>query len=75
MPVLATKYMECVLEEINDNQFKINNEWFEPIEFCDFFIQGLCVTVYKYHGVDINEPYNIYDVNKMNKKQLYTAFL
>lgn len=32
-----------------------------------------CCTVYKYQGADINEPYNIYDVNRMEKKQLYTA--
>ena len=37
------------------------------------FIPSFCVTVYKYQGADINEPYNIYDVNKMDKKQLYTA--
>lgn len=37
------------------------------------FIPSFCVTVYKYQGADINEPYNIHDVNRMDKKQLYTA--
>ena len=41
--------------------------------FAESFIASFCVTVYKYQGADINENYNIYDVNKMDKKQLYTA--
>ena len=34
---------------------------------------SFCVTVYKSQGAEINAPYNIYDVNQMEKKQLYTA--
>lgn len=37
------------------------------------FIPAFCCTVYKYQGVDIDESYNIYNVNRMDKKQLYTA--
>ena len=82
MPVLATQNMkdkeifntiEFVTEDISNNQFKINNEWFDQKEFSDNFIPSFCVTVYKYQGTDINEPYNRYDVNRMDKKQLYTA--
>ena len=31
------------------------------------------MTVYKYQGGTIDEHYNIYDVNRMDKKQLYTS--
>ena len=31
------------------------------------------MTVYKYQGADINEPFNVHDVSKMDKKQIYTA--
>ena len=65
--------MEFVIEEINNESFKINNEWYDKEEFSWNFIPAFCVTVYKYEGADIDEPYNIYDVNKMDKKQLYTA--
>ena len=81
MPVLDTQNikdeifntMEFVIEDISNNQFKINNEWFYQKEFSENFIPSFCVTVYKYQGADINEPYNRYDVNRMDKKQLYTS--
>ena len=41
--------------------------------FAQSFIPAFCCTVYKYQGADISEPYNIYNVNRMDKKQLYTA--
>ena len=61
--------------ELNENvkQFLIGKHWFDLKEFAKSFIPGFCVTVYKYQGAEINEPYNIYDVNRMDKKQLYTA--
>ena len=65
--------MKFVIEEINNNQFKVNNQWFDQKEFAESFIVGFCVTVYKYQGADIDEDYNIHDVNRMDKKQLYTA--
>ena len=37
------------------------------------FIPAFFCTVYKYQGADISEHYNIYDVNQMDKKQLYTS--
>lgn len=82
MPVLATtnikdkkifNTMEFVIEEIKGNKFKVNNEWFDKKEFSESFIPSFCITVYKYQGADIDEPYNIHDVNRMDKKQLYTA--
>ena len=74
--------MEFTIEDIKDDRtddrrsirnFKINDIWFDIKTFSESFIPSFCVTVYKYQGADINEPYNIYDVNKMDKKQLYTA--
>ena len=76
--------MEFTIEDIQNNncesnkrqddkKFMINEEWFDIKEFSESFIPSFCVTVYKYQGADINEPYNIYDVNRMDKKQLYTA--
>ena len=82
MPVLATtnikdkkifNTMEFKIEDIKENKFKINNEWFDKNMFAVSFIPSFCVTVYKYQGADIDEPYNVYDVNKMDKKQLYTS--
>ena len=76
--------MEFTIEDIQNNnyesnkrqdnkKFMINEEWFDIKEFSESFIPSFCVTVYKYQGADVNEPYNIYDVNRMDKKQLYTA--
>ena len=82
MPILATQNindkqvfntMEFVIEEIFGNEFKVNNETYELDVFSESFIPSFCVTVYKYQGCDINEHYNIHDVNRMDKKQLYTA--
>ena len=82
MPIIATQNikdkkifntMEFEIEDMNGNLFKVNNEWFGTGEFSESFIPSFCVTVYKYQGCDINEHYNIHDVNRMDKKQLYTA--
>lgn len=82
MPILATKNLkemnifnttEFVIEEIQDESFKVHNQSFDKKEFSESFIPAFRVTVYKYQGADINEPYNIYDTNRMDKKQLYTA--
>ena len=88
MPILATENlkdkeiyntMEFLVEDIyydefiEDYVFKINDRIFNKKEFSESFIPSFCVTVYKYQGADINEHYNIHDVNRMDKKQLYTA--
>ena len=82
IPILATQNlkdkeiyntMEFMIEEINDDDFKVNNEWYDIKEFSESFIPSFCVTVYKYQGADIDEHYNIHDVNRMDQKQLYTA--
>lgn len=37
------------------------------------FLPAFCVTTHKYQGDTIDEPYNIYEVDKMYKKLFYTA--
>ena len=46
---------------------------FTIVKFAQSFILAFCCTVCKYQGDDIDEPYNIYNVNRMDKKQLYTT--
>lgn len=82
MPVLATTnlkteeiyhMMEFHVEQIDDTNVTIN-ETISPIsKFAQSFIPAFCCTVYKYQGADISEPYNIFNVNRIDKKQLYTA--
>lgn len=60
--------------EAKDNLlFMFGDKVFEHSVFAESFIQAFCVTVCKYQGGTIKKPYNISDVEKMNKKQLYTA--
>ena len=85
MPILATKnlkddgvfnMMEFELEDIrrkSELEFKIGGKWYGLSVFASSFIPAFCLTVYKYQGADIDEPYNIHDVGLMDKKQLYTA--
>ena len=66
------------IDKIQENdegnlEFILNGQTFSHSEFRESFIPAFCVTVYKYHGSTITEPYNIYDAEKMDKKQLYTA--
>ena len=85
MPILATvNIKDC--DMFNTMMFKINNidyldkydmkitvgkDVFNLVEFRNCFIPAFCVTVYKYQGAGIDEPYNIYDVNLMDKTTLY----
>ena len=87
MPILATQNLkdreifntqEFMIENISYNEsnnceFMVNGITFTKAEFSESFISSFCVTVYKYQGADINEHYNIHEINKMDKKQLYTA--
>ena len=51
-----------------DLEFILNGQTFSHSEFRESFIPAFCVTVYKYQGSTITEPYNIYDADKMDKK-------
>ena len=67
--------MEFEIEEMNiiEHEFKIHDIWFELNDFRKSFIPAFCCTVYKYQGADIKEHYDILDVIRMDKKQLYTC--
>lgn len=82
MPVLATtnskteeicNMMEFKVERIDNHTVTVADTDFPINTFAQSFIPTFCSTVYKYQGADIDEPYNIYNVNRMDKKQLYTA--
>ena len=51
----------------------LNLTVFGHSEFRESFIPAFCVRVYKYQGGTISTPYNIHDVEKMDRKQIYTA--
>lgn len=65
--------MEFVGQDMKEDKFKINDLWFNLREFSENFIPSFCCTVYKFQGCDINEHYNIFYINRMDKKELYTA--
>ena len=85
MPLLATQNlkdevifntMEFKLEDIrrkHEHEFKVNGTWFSLNVFACSFIPAFCVTVCKFQGCDIDEPYNVFDTGRMDKKQIYTA--
>lgn len=82
MPVMATQNikdkeifntMSFKINDMIEDTFCVEDNWFSKEEFAENFIPSFCLTVYKYQGADINEPYNIHDINRMDKKQLYTA--
>ena len=82
MPVIATENlkdreifntMEFLVESVSEDSIWIDGREFDWGTFSDCFIPSFCVTAHKCQGADIDEPYNIYDVEKMDKKLLYTA--
>ena len=87
MPMLVTKNIrnknmfnmeQYNIDNIEENEdgnlnFILNGTIFSHSEFRESFIPSFCVTVYEYQGGTISTPYNIYDVEKMDKKKLYTA--
>ena len=83
MPMLVTQnlkteslfnMMEFRIDHMSDgNLLTIRGHTFEYSKFRRCFIPAFCSTVYKYQAADIDEHYNIYNVNRMDKKQLYTA--
>ena len=87
MPMLVTQNMrnkdmfnmeQYNIDNVEENEdgnlnFILNGTIFSHSEFRESLIPSFCVTVYKYQGGTISTLYNIYDVEKMDKKQLYTA--
>ena len=66
---------QFTVKSINKNGVRIkeNNEKFSIDDFRKKFNLAFCITVYKYQGAEIDQHYNIFDTEAMNKKQLYTA--
>lgn len=60
-------------EDNDELTFRINGHEFSYSEFQESFIPAFCVTVYKYQSGFIDEHYILYNLHKMDKKQLYTA--
>ena len=60
-------------DDDDDFTFRINNQLFSYNEFRESFIPAFCVTVYKYQDGTTNTHYSIFNVNKLDKKQLHTA--
>jgi hypothetical protein len=60
-----------------NHHFKLKNKKVQfSLTFPKFgqaFLPAFCVTAHKYQGDTIDEPYNIYEVTRMNKKLFYTA--
>ena len=87
MPLIATQnlkkneifnMMEFTLDMISEDDdgnlnFKVNDIWFDKNTFRESFLPNFCNTVYKYQGGKINENYNIFDTDRMDVKELYTA--
>ena len=66
---------QFTVKSINKNGVRIkeNNEKFSIDDFRKKFNLAFCITVYKYQGAEMDQHYNIFDTEAMNKKQLYTA--
>ena len=64
--------MEFVVEDIGE-RIKIDGNDFELKKFAESFIPSFCVTVDKNQGAEIDKDYSMYDVKRMDKRQLYTS--
>ena len=58
----------CITIKENEQKFSID-------DFSKKFNRAFCITVYKYQGAEIDQHYNIFDTEAMNKKQIYTALI
>ena len=60
---------------INKNGITIkeNDQKFSIDDFRKKFNLAFCIIVYKYQGAEIDQHYNIFDTEAMNKKQIYTS--
>ena len=66
---------QFTIKSINKNGITIK-ENYQKLSIDDFrkkFNLTFFITVYKYQHAEIDQPYNIFDTEAMNKKQLYTA--
>lgn len=59
--------------ELSFDDYKYKNIFVEFCYFHDFYELAYCNTVYRYQGATIKDKYTIYDVESMNREELYTA--
>jgi ATP:corrinoid adenosyltransferase len=58
-----------IAEDVGEKHVKIKGHWILKTDID----HGFAVTVYRYQGDTINEPYNIWDVDQMSFNEFYTA--
>jgi len=82
MPVICTANIkemnmynseQYTIEKMDESTVTINKMQFTHDEFKQSFTLAFCITVYRYQGDKIDTHYNIYDADRMDKRQLYTA--
>ena len=66
--------MEFTIVKVGDSTVTVHGEDFPINSFKELFVPSYCSTVYKYQGLDISHvEYNMFDVQNMDSKMLYTA--
>ena len=63
-----------VIDEIGNNQIKIQENTFNDDEFAEYFVVAFAYTNHKVQGITIKEAFNIYEWNKMVIREKYTAY-
>mgnify|MGYP006266379357 CR=1 FL=1 len=62
------------ITNISKDSFTISSgQTFQTSEFHKFFNVCYCITVHKYQGQTIAEPFTIWDTDKMDYRMIYTA--
>lgn len=65
---------EYTIQKIEGENITLDNgQVFHSKEFSFSFLPLLACTTHKYQGGSINQNYNIYEADKMNRNMLYTA--
>lgn len=62
------KYIGIVSDNDNDTVIKICIK-----KFFHSFVPNYCTTIHRYQGDEINEPYNIFEIEKMTINDIYTC--
>ena len=82
MPVICTANIkemhmynseQYTIEDMDSQTVTVNKMKFKHDEFKQWFTLAFCITVYRYQGDKIDTHYNIYDADRMDKRQLYTS--
>jgi len=68
---VSTNKKNIILVKIKNDKGEVITP--TPITYAKYFEPAYCVTVYKYQGSTIDQPYNIFDCQYFSKNELYTA--